>query len=71
MDIEANWEQICDCCSKESPDMEILYDLANEGLLWLKRGGFPPKLFGGNTKLAIDIYQSLRSIASDCTLIVA
>jgi hypothetical protein len=48
----------------ESPDMEILYDLANEGLLWLRNDGFAPKLFGDNKDLAKNIYQSLRSVAT-------
>ena len=63
MDIEANWKQICELMLTESPDMEILYDLANEGLLWLRNDGFAPKLFNDNKDLAKNIYQSLLSVA--------
>jgi len=63
MDIEANWKQICELMLTDSPDMEILYDLTGEGMVWFYRDGFAPKSLGGNRTLAKGIYKCLRSVA--------
>ncbi len=62
MDIEANWNEVCELISKtpnDPNDYDRIMELLLAGHSWLMNGGFPPKSINQPASVCKAIYASL------------